>query len=145
MDNKEFLNISAKQDKEVVDLYHQIATSFSLSETEMWIIYFIANSDTPLSQIDLVNIVMSPKQTINSATKRLIESDMVVLHKVDRSKNKIIFLTDKGNEFADKTVRKLYEAEILSADNLSDKEKETIIKIRYKFIKGLLKEFKGND
>ena len=139
MDNKEFLKISAEQDKMTEELYRLAANKTGISMTEFWIIYFLYNSDKPLTQADICKIVMAPKQTINSSVKLLVKKEMVSLDAQNGKKNKALVLTEKGAELAERTVGVLYDLELQSVTGLAEEEKTTFLAVREKFV-GTLKE-----
>lgn len=139
MDNKEFLKISAEQDKMTEEVYRLAANKTNLSMTEFWIVYFLYNSEKPLTQADVCKIVMAPKQTINSSVKLLVKKEMVSLDAQNGKKNKTLYLTAKGAESARKTVGALYDLELQSAMGLTEEEKTTFLAVREKFV-GTLKE-----
>lgn len=137
MDTREFLNRSAIQDKEIEELYREVASSFGLNMTEFWIIYFLANSTESLTQADLCKIIMAPKQTINSSVKVLERKLMLKIDESSGRKHKIINLTEKGESLAKESVIPLYEEEINSVNEFSEKEMEIFLKLRGKFYSGL--------
>lgn len=137
MDTREFLNRSAIQDKEIEELYREVASSFGLNMTEFWIIYFLANLTESLTQADLCKIIMSPKQTINSSVKVLERKMMLEIDGASGRKNKVVRLTEKGKILSKESAIPLYEEEIKTASELTEKEKEIFLKVRDKFYKGL--------
>ena len=134
MGNKEFLKISAEQDKMMEEIYRLAANKTNLSMTEFWIIYFLHNSDKHLTQADICRIVMAPKQTVNSSVKLLVKKEIISLDAQNGKKNKTIYLTAKGAELARKTVGILYDLELQSAGCLTEEEKTTFLAVREKFV-----------
>jgi len=67
MKTEEYLMNIAKQEKQFDALYRNAGTLFGLPDCAMWILYFLSTSEDELSQQDLIEKMMFPKQTINSA------------------------------------------------------------------------------
>ena len=80
---------------------------------------------------------MAPKQTINSSVKVLERKLMLKIDESSGRKHKIINLTEKGESLAKESVIPLYEEEINSVNEFSEKEMEIFLKLRGKFYSGL--------
>ena len=84
-------------------LYRSAAETFELPDSAMWILYHlsIAKPAGEVSQQDLVDLTMLPKQTINSAVSGLVEEGLVELEPIPGTRNrKRILLTSEGEELA---------------------------------------------
>ena len=93
----------------------------------------------------IVEISGEPKQTINSALKKLERDGIVTLTKEENSKSKRILLTDKGKKYCEETIDKIIEAEI-NALNAIEKEKLSIfLDVNDSFKKEIKKEFDKID
>ena len=57
--------------KEHENLYRQIAKRFGLSECAFWILYSLRETDVVVTQSELCFALSQPKQTINTALKKL--------------------------------------------------------------------------
>ena len=70
----------------------------------MWILYFLASSDEDISQQELIEMMMFPKQTINSSVKTLSEKGLLTLEMIPGTRNKKrILLTEGGRKKAGET------------------------------------------
>ena len=141
MDNK-YLSALGRTEKQFDSLYREAAAEFGLSHCAMWVLYNIANSAEPLSQQDLVDIMMFPKQTINSAVMGLSESGLVTLEPIPNTKNrKRILLTDKGQELAKETVVKLTNAELRAVAAMGEEKMKQFVTLYCEFFDDLKSGF----
>ena len=87
----------------------------------MWVLYYLLNVEDPLSQQDLIGLMLFPKQTINSAVSGLVGKGYVTLEMIPNTKNrKSVLLTDEGRAFAEKTVLRMIQAEERAVSEISD-------------------------
>lgn len=93
-------------------IYRKTAESFGISVCAMWILYYLRASEQRLSQQDLTDLLWFPKQTIHSAVSGLAGKGIVILRSGTMSnKRKEILMTSFGEQFVDRTVNALLEAE----------------------------------
>lgn len=118
-------------------IYHKLAIKFSISDSELIILYEIYTSNKPLSQKDLCTLYCISKQTINSSIKKLQNSGYIILKNLPNSKHKIIILTDTGKIFCDNTISKVIEIEKKSLECLSDTQREALITVTDLYLKNL--------
>lgn len=57
--------------KENNDLYREVTKSFGLPDTAFWILYALQDSGGMAAQREVCRLLYEPKQTINSALKKL--------------------------------------------------------------------------
>ncbi len=67
MKTDEYLMHIPCQEKKFDALYRSIGAIWGLPDCAMWILYYLSLSEDGLSQQDLIEKMMFPKQTINSA------------------------------------------------------------------------------
>lgn len=124
MKNKEYLAALAGCEKKYDSLYRGVAAAFGLSDCSMWVLYYLQSAEGPLSQQDLIGLMLFPKQTINSAVSGLVGKGYVTLEMIPNTKNrKRILLTDEGRAFAEKTVVRMIKAEQRAVSEMSDIER----------------------
>ncbi len=100
-----------RTNKEIDDIYHQFAVKNSMSDSVFWIFYNLYIK-TECTQKDICSDWQFSKQTINSAIKDLENKNYIELkYKENNKKNKIISITEKGKEYADKAILKIIEIE----------------------------------
>lgn len=125
--------------KEIDDIYRGIARIFRLPECAFWILYTLRVEELPLTQSEICNLQYQPKQTVNSALKKMSEDGYIKLVHESNQRSKRICLTEKGERLAEKTVDKVSAAEAAALIGLSDDEQEQFFYLLKKY-KGLLRE-----
>ena len=144
MENKEYLAALAGCEKKYDALYRGAAAAFGLSDCSMWVLYYLINAEEPLSQQDLIELMLFPKQTINSAVSGLVGKGYVTLEMIPNTKNrKRILLTDEGRDFAEKTVLRMIQAEERAVSKMSDIER--FVSLYAEFFEHLHDEFKKEE
>lgn len=140
MKNKEYLAVLAGCEKKYDSLYRGAAADFGLSDCSMWVLYYLQNAEEPLSQQDLIELMLFPKQTINSAVAGLAKKGYVTLEMIPNTKNrKRILLTDEGRDFTEKTVLRMIQAEERAVSKMSDIER--FVSLYTEFFEHLREEF----
>ncbi len=92
-----------------------------------------------LTQSAVCDTFCQPKQTVNSAIKKLEQEGFVELETVAGSHGKHINFTQKGWKFAEDTIFKIIASEQKALDGLTLKEQKEFFRLFRKFTK-LLKE-----
>ena len=123
------------------DIYHNIAKNAGLSDCVFWILYTIRISKSDITQHDICNELYEPKQTINSALKKM-EREEYIFFEEREGKRKIIKLTEKGELIAKQLIDKVIEKEILAFSKISDEEKDIFIDVGKKYFNYLKDGFK---
>ena len=132
---KGYLSAMNAQEKRFGALYRQAAATFGLSECAMWVLYFLITSDEPLTQHDLTERIMFPKQTINSAVANLAQKGYLELRTIPEMRSrKQIVLTPNGEELALNTVKKMRTAEERAVKALGQEKIEQFIALHDEFI-----------
>ena len=91
-------------------MYYRFAKMSEVKDNTLELLYAL-HDGKPHSQKQICDEWLIPKTTLNTIVKELIADGMVVLIKGDRSKEKIITLTESGKKFAEVTLEKCIEAE----------------------------------
>ncbi len=125
--------------KELDQLYHDAAKRLHLSDCAFWILYCLRDSASDLTQTDICNILYLPKQTINSALKKMEEDGVITFVPGNDLRNKWIRLTENGERLAAQTVDRMMAAEIEALDSLTEEEQETFLAL-YRRFAGQLKQ-----
>ena len=82
-------------------LYHRLARACGLPDCAFWLLYTLRSEEAPLTQTQLSEQLSLPKQTVNSALKKLAEEGAGCLSGGDGS-----FFTDRCDRrlmYADQT------------------------------------------
>lgn len=142
METLEYLTAISRNEKMFNKLYQAASVKYDLPEGSLWILYFLIFSDEEVTQLDIAERMMLPKQTINSATSKLAEKGLVSLKKIDGSKKKRILLTEEGKRFTDETVRHVLNAECRAVEKMGEEKIKRYIKLYSEFYECMEGEFK---
>lgn len=132
----------SKNEKMFNGLYRAASTAFDLPDGAMWILYFLIFSEEDVTQQEVADRMMLPKQTINSATAALTEKGLITLEKVPGSKRKKISLTTDGKALTDKTVKRLLGAECRAVERMGAEKIATYISLYGEFYACMEQEFR---
>lgn len=92
-------------------LFTLYAKSQGLNFTTMLVLELLCDSDVIYTQKDICEKLEMPKQFINSIITSFWEQGLVELKEAKDRRNKNIFLTKKGKEYAGENLRSLRDAE----------------------------------
>ena len=142
MKTEEYLMNIAKQEKQFDALYRNAGALFGLPDCAMWILYFLSISEDELSQQDLTEKMMFPKQTINSAVAGLAKKGLIELTMIPGTRNrKKLTLTEAGNAMANNTVSRMYQAECRAVEQMGADRMTQYLELYSDFFTCLQKEF----
>ncbi|MCI8991243.1 MAG: winged helix DNA-binding protein [Eubacterium sp.] len=125
----EFNRIMKENDK----IYRNAAKAVGLSYCSFWILYALRNTQELLTQSEICYETYLPKQTVNSALKKLEHENYIELLNINDRKSKQIRLTEKGAALAEKTVDTIVLSEQRSFYGLSTEEQETFLHLFQKY------------
>jgi len=112
--------------------YHTYAVACGLSDPAMWTLYALYENgeQAVLTQNDIVETWMYPKQTINFTITGFVKKGYVYLEPMGGARNsKAVRLTEAGKQFCEKTIRPLMEAEENALRKLSDEERMLLVRL----------------
>ena len=106
-------------------LYHRLARACGLPDCAFWLLYTLRSEEAPLTQTQLSEQLSLPKQTVNSALKKLVEEGVLRLEAADGNlKNKRVCLTEAGEAFLRRTVDRVFGVESAAAARLTEEERK---------------------
>lgn len=123
--------------KENDDIYRGLSKFYGLSECAFWILYTLRVSETPVTQSDICGVMFQPKQTVNSALKKLENEGYINLNSAANRRFKEIVLTKTGITLAQNTVDNVIHAEIEALSTMSSEEFTNFMQLFGKFTKTL--------
>ncbi|MDO7977895.1 MarR family winged helix-turn-helix transcriptional regulator [Oceanotoga teriensis] len=115
-------------------LYHKSSLKLGITDSVSIVLYTIYDMGETCQLSDIYKKSGISKQTVNSAIRNLENDDILYLKKY-KGRSKKIILTEKGKEYINNTVVKLYEAELKSFESWSSKEIDTYIFLMEKYVK----------
>ena len=113
------------------DIWQGAARNSNLPETAFWIIYILTTEDIPeLTQAELCDTWFIPRQTCNSAVKKLEREGLISLTTHKGAGNvKYLSLTDNGIAYAEKYIAPLTNADVLSFSSFTEEERELLLSL----------------
>lgn len=117
---------------EIEALYHQTSLKLGISDSVSVVLYTVYDVGDNCLLSDIYKKSGISKQTVNSAIRGLEADDILYLEQ-HTGRAKRVILTDKGKDFAKKTVGKLYEAEVQAFNTWSEEEISTYIHLMEKY------------
>ena len=115
------------------ETYRQYATQKGVSETTLWLLYFLCEQGGSCEQRALCRSLLDTPQTVNSSLKKLEQQGLIALKLVAGSrKNKEVSLTEAGEQFAKTIVLPLMAAEQQSFSDLSEREQLQMLTLMQK-------------
>lgn len=108
--------------KENTDIYRRMAKSMGLTETALWAIYTLRVEPGEITQSRMCEFLHEPKQTVNSALKKMESSGLITLESGANRRTKTIRLTEAGLRLAQKTVDRVWETETLALAQFSEED-----------------------
>ena len=117
-------------------LYHRAASKLGLSDSVMLVLYLLYENGGKYPLGNIRRETGMRKQTLNSAVRKL-ESEGVLRSESEGSdcdgRTKLLRLTEKGKEYADSTVARLFGAECSTFDGWTDKEIHEYLRLTEKY------------
>ena len=98
-----------------------------------------ASGDESCLLRDICRLTGLPKQTINSALRKLEDEDIVFLEAAN-AKNKRVFLTQKGKQLSSETAEKIIDAENRILADWGPETSEQYLALNERYLKCLQKE-----
>lgn len=126
--------------KENDNIYRDLAKRLGLSVCQFWILYTLRTESLPPSQRDICASLYLPKQTINSALKKMEMEGYLALAPGKDHRSKRIILTPEGILLCEKTVDQIIAIERSAFADLS-KEKQALFLSLFRQYNDLLKTY----
>lgn len=114
--------------KHVDDVYRRAVRQYGLSECAFWILYTL-RVERPYTQAGLCEFLHEPKQTVNSALKKLEAEGFLVLSAGDDQRSKRVRLTEKGEQLARTCADRVAEAEACAIGSMSPDDRAALIRL----------------
>lgn len=129
MDLKETLRQFNRITKDIDDVYRQMAKKYGIGECSFWIIYTLRLADKPLTQSSICSQMYQPKQTVNSAVKKLESDGLIKSVFLDDKRKKFIILTEKGKAAANSTADMVIDAETQSFSRFPEEKRRLLLEM----------------
>ena len=115
--------------KKINDIYRSAIKRFMLSDCAFWILYTLRIEQRSFTQSEIGDYLCEPKQTINSALKKLEANNYIALNPGNDQRSKKVSLTKAGEALTQKTVDKLANAEAKALCRMSADDCDAFIRL----------------
>lgn len=125
-----------KIDKELDDLYHDVALKIGISDSAFSIFYILYDLGDGCMQKDICYEAFANKQTVNSSIRKLEREGYIYL-KQGRGRDKHIFLTDSGKQFVQKYIAPVVRKENEAFTALMPEEQKVLLRLSKIYLENL--------
>ena len=125
-----------RETKKLDDVYRSAAKSCGISECAFWILYTLRVEEKSFTQAEICEFLIEPKQTVNSALKKLEAEGYLTLSAGADQRSKRVCLTEKGERFVKAHVDRVPEAEAAALGAMTAAERDELIRLtgRYRVL-----------
>ncbi|MCL2216397.1 MAG: MarR family winged helix-turn-helix transcriptional regulator [Defluviitaleaceae bacterium] len=116
--------------------YSLFAKAMGVNFTAICILECLSESDVLITQKELSEKLVIPKQMVNTVIKSLWEQGFVELKETTDRRSKLVILTDTGKEYSAKTIKHLQNVDYTAWGCFTDEEIKTLI--------GLIEKYEGS-
>ena len=118
-----------RETKKLDDVYRSAAKSCGISECAFWILYTLRVEEKSFTQAEICEFLIEPKQTVNSALKKLEVEGYLTLSAGADQRSKRVWLTEKGERFVKAHVDRVPEAEAAALGAMTAAERDALIRL----------------
>lgn len=118
---------------EINAVYREASSALGISDSVMQILYTICNYGDSCLLGDILRMTGLPKQTVNSALRKLEGEGVVYLRSAEKKK-KSVHLTEKGKSLVSTTVLRLMEMENAVFDSWTAEERQSYLRLNQKYL-----------
>ena len=126
---------------EIEATYHESSVRLGISDSVSKILYAICSNGDCYPLQEICRTTGLSKQTVNSAIRKLENDGIVYLQAIDR-KAKRVYLTEKGKQFAEKTVMRLMKIENDIYSSWSKEDLQRYLQLTEQFLIALRENIK---
>lgn len=113
--------------KECDTVYHTAAASSGVSDCAFWIMYALQDTEHVCTQSEIGDNAYMPRQTVNSALKKLERDGYLTLQRIEGRVSKTIHLTAQGHNFVQRYIAPVMAAEERACALFSDEERKDFL------------------
>ena len=118
-----------EQWKENANIYRQMAKQMNLTDMAMWALYTLRVEPGEMTQSRMCEFLHEPKQTINSALKKMEADGLITLQSGSNRRTKTIHLTAAGEALARETADRVAETEQQALAQFSEEEADQLFSL----------------
>ena len=115
--------------KRLDDIYRGAAKTCGMAECAFWILYTLRVEDKYFTQAEICEFLAEPKQTVNSALKKLVAEGYLTLSAGTDQRSKHVRLTPKGEQLARERVDRIPEAEAAALRAMAPDDRAAFLRL----------------
>lgn len=115
--------------KRVDDVYRRAVKRCGMGSCAFWILYTLRMEQRPHTQSEIRERLYAPKQTVNSALKKLEAEGYLSLAAGEDQRSKAVRLTEAGRGLAGSCVDWVVEAEARALEAMGQEDRETFLRL----------------
>ena len=119
-------------------MYNVLAKKVDLNCNQLIILYYLRTHKN-VTQKDIASDMLVPKQTINSILNNWIKDGFIIFQNESSKKNKIILLSEEGEEVLGVKIDYIMDRENLILSKFSQSEVEALVSSNLEYLK-IMKE-----
>ncbi|MDO4469383.1 MAG: winged helix-turn-helix transcriptional regulator [Bacillota bacterium] len=124
-----------------VGIYYEIAKQMGIKENTL-LLLDILSDEKQHSQKQICDDWHIPRTTLNTIIKECVQEEYIILVSQNKSKEKLIALTEKGKVFAEKVTYKMNRAVESAMEKISKEFSTDFITVFEKYVEYLEQEYK---
>ena len=118
-----------KEMKKLDDVYRNAAKTCGMAECAFWILYTLRVEEKSFTQAEICEFLVEPKQTVNSALKKLVAEGYLALSSGADQRCKLVQLTPKGEALARTRIDRIPEAEAAALRAMSPDDRAAFLRL----------------
>ena len=126
---------------EISNVFHEMSVTLGLSDSVSAILYTICNFGDSCLLSDIVRMTGIPKQTINSALRKMEAEEILCLENTE-GRRKAVCLTEKGKLLAERTARRMIRMENEIFSSWTEEERSLYLGLTQRYLNQLKEKAK---
>ena len=126
---------------EINNVFHEMSQQMGLSDSVSCILYTICNFGDSCLLTDIINMTGIPKQTVNSALRKM-EGDGYLQLETTQTRRKKVVLTDAGKLLARKTAEQMIRMENEIYASWTEEERQLHLALTQRYLDQLKEKAK---
>lgn len=116
------------------ELYHNLAVSYGISDSVLWILYTLNDLKRPCTPKEIGEMCSLSKQTVHSALQSLERGGYLSMTiSPENRKSKQVVLTGKGMKLIGDSIADIVEAEVQAFSGMEDGERRELLRLLEKY------------
>lgn len=121
-------------------IYHQAALRLGFSDCALWILYTLWEEEGVYTQSGICEMTSLPRQTVNSALKKLVAAGYLSLCPLPSGRSKEVVITPSGRKLMEEVITPVFKAEDRAIEALDEEELKAFLETFEKLNSNLKRE-----